>query len=299
MHDDQLDVSTTLAGRLVAEQFPDWVGRPVRPVASAGTVHAIFRVGDDLAARFPLRPGHSAVVRRRLRREQRAAGEFAASSPFPAPRPVAMGLPAAGYPLPWTVQTWVAGEVATGDDSASSTGLAEDLATLIEALRAVDTQGRRFSGTGRGGELPDHDAWLEICFERSETLLDVPRLRRLWSELRTLPRAGADVMSHTDLVPGNVLLRHGRLVGVLDTGDFSAADPALDLVAGWHLLAAGPRAALRERLGCDEVEWRRGMAWAFQQAMGLVWYYRHSNPEMSRVGRQTLDRIIAAPRRVR
>jgi hypothetical protein len=29
--------------------------------------------------------------------------------------------------------------------------------------------------------------------------------------------------------------------------------------------------------------------------MGLVWYYASSNPVMSRLGRATLDRILAAP----
>jgi hypothetical protein len=37
-------------------------------------------------------------------------------------------------------------------------------------------------------------------------------------------------------------------------------------------LAAGPvRQALRADLRCDDLEWERGKAWAFQQAMGLVW----------------------------
>ena len=38
----------------------------------------------------------------------------------------------------------------------------------------------------------------------------------------------------------------------------------------------------------------RGMAWAFQQAMGLVWYYLDSNPTMSRWGMRTLDRMVDA-----
>jgi hypothetical protein len=29
------------------------------------------------------------------------------------------------------------------------------------------------------------------------------------------------------------------------------------------------------------MQWRRGMAWAFEQAMGLVWYYEVSNPLVS------------------
>jgi aminoglycoside phosphotransferase (APT) family kinase protein len=115
----------------------------------------------------------------------------------------------------------------------------------------------------------------------------------VWAELRGLPPAGPDVMSHGDLTPGNVLVADGRLVGVLDGGGFAPADPALDLVSAWHLLDRAPRRRLREALGCGDVEWRRGMAWALQQAMGLVWYYVESNPTMSRWGRRTLDRLLA------
>lgn len=42
----------------------------------------------------------------------------------------------------------------------------------------------------------------------------------------------------------------------------------------------------------DHLEWERGKAWAFQQAMGVVWYYVESNPAMSRTGRRTLARIL-------
>jgi aminoglycoside phosphotransferase (APT) family kinase protein len=113
--------------------------------------------------------------------------------------------------------------------------------------------------------------------------------------MRVLPRGAAgDVMSHCDLIPGNVLVSGGRLAGILDVEDLAPADPALDLVAAWHLLDALPRQALRDDLRCDDLEWERGKAWAFQQAMGLVWYYVDSNPAMSRLGRRTLERILAA-----
>jgi aminoglycoside phosphotransferase (APT) family kinase protein len=101
-------------------------------------------------------------------------------------------------------------------------------------------------------------------------------------------------MTHGDLVPGNVLVAGGRLVGVIDVEDVGPADPALDLVGAWHLLEAGPRGVLREDLGCDDAEWERGKAWAFAQAMGLVWYYVASNPIMSALGRRTLDRLLGA-----
>ena len=293
MHEDQLDVTLDMVRRLVDDQFPRWRHLPVREVASEGTVNAIYRIGDALAARFPLRSQAPAEARTTLEREARASRELADCSPVPTPVPVALGAPGHGYPLPWSVQTWLPGRVATVEDPSGSVPFADDLAALIISLRAADTRGRRFSGLGRGGHLPDHDDWMELCFEKSHALLDVDRLRRLWADLRGLPPAGADVMSHGDLVPGNVLVRGGRLVGVLDGGGFAPADPALDLVAGWHLLDPTPREKLRRTLVCGDLEWRRGMGWALEQAMGLVWYYAQSNRSMSRLGERTLDRLLA------
>ena len=292
MHTGQLTVSEPVVRGLVGEQFPQWRELPVTEIASPGTVNAIFRIGDGLAARFPLKDGEPDGIRRRLEAEAEAARELAGSTRFPVPEPVAIGEPGAGYPLPWSVQTWLPGVTATDDDPGASVAFARDLAEFIGGVRALDTRGRTFGGSGRGGDLRSHDAWMATCFERSEHLLDVPRLRRLWAELRELPRTDAERMTHGDLIPGNVLVAGGRLAGVLDTGGLGAADPALDLVAVWHLLEPGPREVLREVLGCDDLQWQRGRAWAFQQAMGLVWYYLDSNPTMSRMGRRTLDRVI-------
>ncbi|MEV0584356.1 aminoglycoside phosphotransferase family protein [Nonomuraea sp. NPDC050310] len=297
MHDDQLTITPELVRALVASQFPEWRDLPVTEVTGPGTVNAIFRLGDDLTARFPLQPGVTASVRDGLRgeleAEAAAARELAGRTRFRTPEPVALGSPGDGYPLPWSVQTWLPGTMATPDSVATSTAFAHDLADLITDLRAVDTRGRTFTGKGRGGDLRSHDAWMETCFQRSEHLLDVPRLRALWERLRVLPPAGPDVMCHSDLIPGNLLVSGDRLTGVLDVGGFGPADPALDLVAAWHLLEPGPRKVLRERLDSDDLTWERGKAWAFQQAMGAAWYYVTSNPAMSRMGLTTLERILA------
>ncbi|MFY0406569.1 aminoglycoside phosphotransferase family protein [Solicola sp. PLA-1-18] len=292
MHVDQLTVTADVVRRLVDEQHPRWRHLPVRAVASQGTVNAIFRLGDDLAVRLPLQGDDPDATRAWLESERDAMAELAASTTVPTPVPVALGEPGAGYPLPWAVQTWLPGTDATADDPASSVVFARDMARLVLDLRAVDTRGRRFAGAGRGGHLPDHDAWMQECLRRSARLLDVHRLGLLWDELRVLPREDPDGMTHGDLVPGNVLVAGGRLTGVLDGGGFGPADPALDLVSAWHLLDAAPREELRRALGPSDLEWARGRAWAFQQAMGLVWYYERSNPGMSRLGRRTLRRLL-------
>lgn len=292
MHNDEMRVTLEVAQALIAGQFPQWSDLPVRAVVAESTVHAIYRVGDLLTARFPLRAADPDATRRRLVVEAAAARELAGCSPVPTPEPVALGEPGPGYPLPWAVQTWVPGRVATPDDPGDSTALAGDLACFIGALRAADTRGRRFTGTYRGGDLHNHDDWMRTCLAQSAGLLDVEPLQRMWHTFRRLPREGADVMSHGDLIPGNVLVEDDRLTGVLDGGGFGPADPALDLVAAWHLLDDGPRTTLRQALGCGDLEWSRGRAWAFEQAMGLVWYYAESSPALSRLGRRTLDRLV-------
>jgi aminoglycoside phosphotransferase (APT) family kinase protein len=260
MHGGQLNVPAETVRELVDAQFPAWRDLPVRKLSSSGTVNALFRVGEALVARLPLRPGDVAETR----------------------------------PLPWTVQTWLPGTDATVEDPGESTAFAHDLAEFIRDVRRIETRGRTFRGEGRGGHLPDQDDWMQTCFERSESLLDVAPLRRLWAELRALPRGpGGDQMTHGDLIPGNVLVADGRLTGVIDVGGLGPADPALDLVAAWHMLEPQPRRTLREALDCHDLEWARGAAWAFAQAMGAVWYYADSNPAMSRMGRRTLDRILA------
>ncbi|MBB5079378.1 phosphotransferase [Nonomuraea endophytica] len=293
MHADELAVPLDTVRALVAGQFPAWKDLPVRRVESQGTVNAIFRIGGDLAARFPIEAREPDAARRWLEAEAAAARELLDATRFRTPEPIALGEPGEGYPLPWSVQTWLPGAVASDEDPGESAAFAHDLAELITGLRAVETRGRRFTGGGRGGDLTTHDDWVERCLRESEHLLDVPRLRATWNALRTLPRESADVMNHGDLIPGNVLVSGGRLAGVLDVGGFGPADPALDLVSAWHLLEPGPRAILRERVGSGDLEWARGKAWAFVQAMGVVWYYVASNPVMSHMGRRTLDRILA------
>jgi aminoglycoside phosphotransferase (APT) family kinase protein len=294
MHPNQLTVSLETVRKLVDAQFPEWRGLPIKQFASQGTVNALFRIGERLAARFPLEPGDVGSTRRWLESEAKAARELLGRTRFRTPEPVALGEPGEGYPLPWSVQTWLPGTAATDQDPGGSVAFAHDLAEFIHGVRAIDTRGRVFNGRGRGGDLRSHDAWMETCFEHSERLMDVARLRRMWGVLRELPRSAAgDVMTHGDLIPGNVLGCDGRLAGVIDVGGLGPADPALDLVCAWHLLAAGPRQVLHDELNCDDLEWERGKAWAFEQAMGAVWYYVESNPAMSLMGQRTLQRILA------
>lgn len=294
MHHDLIAVSSEQVAALVAEQAPALAGQAVVAVEGAGTVNAIFRVGDSVTARFPLRAADPQQLSRRLHAEAAASAEFVSASVVPGPVPLGIGAPGHGYPLPWAMQSWLPGDTAGPASCETSTPLALDLAELVHSLRRCDTRGRRFTGRGRGGVLSDHDAWVEESIARSAGLLDAGALRALWATFRVLPREDPDVMCHGDLIPSNLLVAGERLTGVLDTGGFQAADPALDLVAGWHLLADTSREHFRRAVGCSELQWRRGAAWAFQQAVGAYWYYRRSNPAMAAMALTTLGRLLSA-----
>lgn len=105
-------------------QFPQWRGLPVTGLRTPGTVNAIFRIGDDLAARYQLVGHDPAQARASLAAEAEAARELADAATVPTPEPVAIGEPGAGYPLPWSVQTWLSGHDATVEDPAGSTAFA-------------------------------------------------------------------------------------------------------------------------------------------------------------------------------
>lgn len=295
MHADEVTVDAATARALVAAQFPKWTHLEITPVGGTGTVNAIYRIGDTLTVRFPRQRTDFAAARKSTLREAAALVEFEGVCPVAAPRPVAIGNPAAGYPMPWMVQTWVPGDVATPTSVADSAGVAFDLADLIQTLRRTPVKGRTFRGRGRGGNLRDHDTWVAHCLTQTDPLMDTGKMRQLWEFFRALPPSRPHLMTHSDLTPFNLIVDGDRLTGVLDAGWFGPADPALDLVCGWHLLDHPARTVLRGALQSSPVEWARGAAWAFIQAIGLVWYYRTTNPAMAALGETTLHRLLTAP----
>lgn len=295
MHRDPVYLDLDTARDLIHEQFPQFAGEAITPIKAAGKVNAIFRIGSHYASRFPLRLTDHNGCASHLPLEMAAMAELAIHCPFPTPQPNGVGHPREPYPMPWLVQSWLEGKTATPAGLSGSALFARELARLVEALRKAPANGRRFDGRGRGGVLSGHDDWMEVCFSRSEGLFDVPRLRRMWASLHDLPPTETDVMSHKDLIPANLLVRGEHLVGVLDGGSFGPADSALDLVGGWHLLDRDRRTLFREAINPTDLDWARGAAWALEQAMGLVWYYRETNPTMSELGRSTIARLLEDP----
>ncbi|MFF0152217.1 aminoglycoside phosphotransferase family protein [Micromonospora sp. NPDC005203] len=293
MHADQVDVSADVVAALVAEQFPRWRELPVRPLRSAGTVNALFRLGPDIVLRFPLRPFADPDLRAELRREQEHAVLLAAHLPVGVPEPLALGAPGEGYSGSWTAYRFIPGETAQPDRIGEPDVFARDLAAVVVALRGIDTGGRSWPGFGRGGPLAEQDADVRDALAVSGELTDTAALAEVWDRCRSARRDDpADGWIHADLMPGNLLVRDGRLAAVIDLESVKIGDPAVDLMPAWNLLDRGSRETYRRALGVDDATWERGRGWALAQAIIALPYYVETNPVMAGIARHTLLAVL-------
>lgn len=257
-----------LVRRLVDSQLPHLAHLPVRPVPLGGNDNRTFRLGDELTVRLPSDAGYVAAVAK----EQRWLPVLAGRLPLPVPTPVALGGPGEGYPFPWSVYRWVDGEPALRarvDDLA----LATDLAAFLVALREVDATGGPPAGEHsffRGASLEHYDDQTRRCVEdRGDGGDGIGReaMLAVWDDARSSAWTREPVWFHGDVAAGNLLVRDGRLSGVIDFGTCGVGDPACDVVIAFTMLGAGARAAFRERLGLDDATWSRGRGWALWKAL--------------------------------
>ena len=72
MHDDQVPIDADIVHGLIDDQFPEYRHAPIEQLGTPGTVNAIFRIGTDVAARFPLRAMDPIECAAMLRREAAA-----------------------------------------------------------------------------------------------------------------------------------------------------------------------------------------------------------------------------------
>jgi aminoglycoside phosphotransferase (APT) family kinase protein len=287
MHADEFDVDGDVVRRLLEAQFPAWAALPIEPVASSGTDNAIFRLGETMAVRLPRHPGATGQADR----ERRWLPWLAPHLPLPVPLPLAQGAPGSGYPWEWSVCRWLEGDVATPAALGTSDGAAVDLAAFVVALHALDpADGPRAS---RGRPLATRDAAVSEAIAALADAYDAGALTRAWEAARDAPAwDGPPVWFHGDLYDGNLLMRDGRLSGVLDFATAGVGDPACDLIVAWSLFDTERRQAFRTAVGVDDATWARGRGWALSVALVALPYYAQTNPVMVANARIRIQQVL-------
>jgi aminoglycoside phosphotransferase (APT) family kinase protein len=61
-----------------------------------------------------------------------------------------------------------------------------------------------------------------------------------------------NVWVHGDVAIGNLLVKDGKLCGVIDFGTLGIGDPACDYVMAWTFFDKRSRKIFFEELGCDK-----------------------------------------------
>ena len=158
--------------------------------------------------------------------------------------------PAEAYAGWWSAYRWVAGEPpeAPSEDEA----LAVDLGAVVRAIRALDTGGARWDGRSRGGPLATRDGAVRAALAASAGLTDTRAVEAAWVGCLGAETCPADTWLHADLMPGNLLLREGRLAAVIDLESACVGDPAVDLMPAWNLFGPRARAAFRAATDADD-----------------------------------------------
>ncbi|UYO97632.1 phosphotransferase [Microbacterium sp. M28] len=236
LHDDT-EITANLIRDLLRDQHADLADLPLREV-EGGWGNQMWRLGDELAVRIQRM---DTDFEHQLK-ERRWLPLLAPRLPLPIPVPVRNGAPSERFPKIWTVMTWVPGvpldhASITRDDHA-----ADALAAFLRALHVAapaDAPADAVRG-GHPSDLADgFDDFLRSV-DADAIGLDASAVRAVWDDAVAAPAwTGPAVWVHGDLHPANVVVADGTLAGVVDFGDLSAGDPAVDLAAAWLLLPAG------------------------------------------------------------
>jgi aminoglycoside phosphotransferase (APT) family kinase protein len=293
MHQDEVDTDISLVGRLLAAQFPQWANLPIRPVRSAGTDNAIYRLGRDMAVRLPRIPGAASQVDK----EQQWLPRLVPLLPLAIPVPLVKGEPGEGYPWSWSVYRWLEGENATIERIADPHHAATDLAQFITALQRIDAVGGPSAGppnSSRGVPLPRRDPQTRAAIATLRGTIDADAVTAAWeAALLAPPWHKPPVWIHGDLQPGNLLAHRGRLSAVIDFGCLGVGDSACDVMAAWIFLSGETRDAFREALKLDDATWARGRGWALSFGLIALPYYQNTNATLAATARRAIGEVLA------
>jgi len=292
MHPDEIDINRALVEQLLAMQFPQWADLPIRPVSSAGTENALYRLGDEMVVRLPRRPDTVGQVDK----EHQWLPRFAPHLPLTIPVPLAKGTPTDDYPSGWSIYPWLKGKTATLDRLSNPNQAAVKLAQFITALQRIDaTDGPRPGAHNffRGVPLAMRDEATRTAIVVLGNMIDGEAATSAWeTALRAPIWHGPPVWIHGDLQSGNLLAVNGELTAVIDFGGLGVGDPACDLLVAWNLFSAETRAIFRAALSVDDATWMRGRGWALSFGLIALPYYLNSNPTLADIARYAINEVL-------
>ncbi len=285
MHENEFHIDEVLVHKLIANQFPQWANLPLKSVPSAGTDNALYRLGEDKLVRLP----RIDWAVENVDKEFKWLPKIAPFLPVAISQPFTKGKPTKEYPWPWSIYNWLEGNNPFVGQVPEL--FVHDLIRFIQSLHRIDLSNGPLCN--RGIPLEEKDAETREAIQKLEGMVDVRTVTALWQRALKAPQwTKPAVWMHGDLSPGNLLIKDGRLSGVIDFGNLGIGDPACDLIIAWNLLPSHMRDIFRSGLGVDQATWERGRGWALSNALIALPYYKHTNPVLANNARHVIHELV-------
>lgn len=179
-----------------------------------------------------------------VEKEQHWLPKLAPFLPLSIPSPVAIGKPGEGYPLHWSIYRWIEGETAASGYIADLCTFAADFGKFLIAFQSIDsTEGppQGLHSFYRGGDLNAYGSEVKEACAFLKDKIDTKAVIKIWEEAFKSEWRQKSVWVHGDISAGNLLVRDGRLFGVIDFGQLTVGDPACDLAIAWTLFQGESR----------------------------------------------------------
>ena len=290
--DPEITVDTALAGRLLAEQFPELARQPIK-LLSWGWDNTVYAVGEDWVFRFPRRE----IVVQGLETEIEFLPKLAPLLPVAIPVPQHVGVPSEAFPWPFFGAQLLPGVELCDTPDGSRNQLATEVGRFLKRLHSrevMDAVGKRLpeNWTRRA----DMQRRVPFTIEKLAAIEDLWRapehVYTLLEEARHLAPPAVQAVCHGDLHFRHVLVADGRVSGFIDWIDLCRGDPALDLQLVWSVLPHEARGHFFAAYGeVDEKTLLRARVIALSLGGALLEYGHHEGlASVEREALASLDR---------
>jgi len=281
-----LRIDEKLVKKLIKNQFPEYDCLPIRQVEKSGHDNRTFRLGDKTTVRLPSRKEYSPQVEKELFWLPKLKQYLS----LPIPTPLAKGQPMSDYPFPWSINQWIEGDVANYKNITDLNQFAADLAKFLKELQAIDASNGPSPGKHnfyRGGELSFYHEEVWTALKELKSVLPTDKLNNIWQAALGSKWTKENVWVHGDIAVGNLLVKSGKLCGIIDFGMLGIGDPSCDYAIAWTFFDKESRKIFFEKMRCDKNTWNRARGWALWKA--LITY---SQKDLEENAKYTISAIL-------
>jgi aminoglycoside phosphotransferase (APT) family kinase protein len=233
-HPDEIPIDDNFIANLIKTQTPHWSHLPLRRIASSGTDNAMFRLGDSLLVRLPRRPSAVALLSKELEWLPHFQG-----LPLEVPVPRLRGRAERGFVFDFGVLDWIEGQTASPERLIDWHMAARTLADFLKDLHRKSVRGAPLAGESNSKRGVALNALTEVTLSAVDAVadeMDAKDARELWENACAVKFSGTPVWLHGDIKSDNLIVRDGKLSGVIDWGLAAVGDPAADYAAAWSWL---------------------------------------------------------------